>query len=69
VPLLYKAIALYKAASTRVVVDYPIKEITPTARTGVIVVTTVIIIARIISRAIVETVATATATIVKLTTA
>jgi hypothetical protein len=68
VPLLHEAIAPRRAASTRVVVDYPIKDIIPTARTSVIVVTTVITIARTISRAIRETVAIVTAIIVKLIT-
>jgi hypothetical protein len=69
VPLLHEAIAPRGAASTRAVVDHPIEEITPAARTSVMVLTTVITIARTISIAIGETVVTATATIVKLTTA
>ena len=68
-PLLHEAIAPREAAGTRAVVDHPIEEMTPAARTGVIVVTTIITIARTIVRAIVETVTTATATIVKSTTA
>jgi hypothetical protein len=68
VPLLHKAIAPREAASTRVVVDYSIKEITPAARTSIIVVTTVITIARIISRAIRETIAIVTTILVKLIT-
>ena len=61
VPPQHEAITPCRAAGTRAVVDYPIKEIITTART-------VVTIARTIARAIVETVATVFATIAKLTT-